>query len=565
MGLVARRLIQTIAKRNRCFKATDPARGRFVCIGKDMLGYAGPSLSVQAIDEENCGATFVITSDQQDRDGDVIRPRGLRLDSFKRSPVWFWNHQQEPIPIGTSWHPKTGQVMVQALDNQVIATCYFDPEDEFAMKIFGKIKRRMISACSIGFVPEKMDRLRDKANRDRMSQPAGYDVEEAELVEVSIVGLGSNRQALLVGRGFAQKRAEFGAKMKNRIRNLPTKKMTPKVLGNGKPISQTEVEKAEPENEQDRPEIGKSSAGDVQHIAMSKEKFPNQADAMSWADKQGLSTDDARETETDWEFHQFPETELVPDSGAYQELDDGIKAYAGQRVMEPSTDLKPREEKNADPETMATDDPPMDEEPLKPSAQALMDLIAHACEQVQTLEEPDILAFYQDMLEEAKKLADSVHPDLDLYEQDDPVDSDNSDVALESEVHEGMDEGDEMEESFQPYRHTRKLRTKGMSRKCMKCIKDAAEHLDDGAEIDMADAKACRMYKSGCRYHAKELRSMLPDVNDGANMMDDEPADTGDGSTDGGKAYTVSLKDDLDLLTKAAGGYDRLSKQVLGR
>jgi HK97 family phage prohead protease len=522
-----------------------------MCVGKDMLSLAGQGKAVLGIDEENSGATFVVTSNQQDRDGDVIQPKGIWLEEFKRNPVWFWNHQQEPVPIGTGWHPKTGQPSIWAEGDKIIATCFFDTEDPFAMKIFGKIKRKMLSMCSIGFVPLKMERLRDKANHDRLAQPAGYSVEEAELVEISITGVGSNRQALLVGRSFSPKaRQEYGAKMKNRIKNLPTRR---KVLGNQQPISQTEKPGAAPAGELD-----KSSAADVQHVAISKEKYPNQADAMSLMDKKGLNTDDVRETDADWEFHQFPPEELVPDSGHYEDLDEGIKAFAGQRVTEPASDLKPETTKEADVETEPTDDPPMDVEPdapLKPSAQALMDVIAHACEQVQSLEEPDILAFYQDLLEEAKKLAKSVHPDLDLY--------DDSDEVQATEEIKDMDEG-EMEESMTPYRHTRALRTKGMSRKCMKSIQAAAEHMDDVADNDFSDQKQARMLKTGCRYHAKELRSMVKEPEAGDGNTDPENAGMFDeGAT--GKASVLSLKDVLALATKEASGYDKLSRQVFGR
>jgi HK97 family phage prohead protease len=554
MGLAARRIIQTIAKRNRL--TTGGAGGRFVCIGKDTLAYTSPGATLLGVDEENCGATFVITSQRQDRDGDVVRPRGLRLESWKRSPVWFWNHQQEPLPIGSGRHPKTGMVNVQVSETQVIATCYFDPGDQLAMEIFRKIKGGYISACSIGFVPERMDRL-SKANRDHLAQPNGYDVEAAELVEVSVVGVGSNRDAFLVGRSFGSSSIRgLGAKyMKNRIRNLPSK-TKPKMLGTIKPINETETGKEEGISAtNDTPIEGKSSAADVQHVALSKEMFPNQADAMSWVDKQGLLTDDAQETDTDWTFHQFPEDELVEGTGDYQDLADGIKAYAGQRQMEPASDL----EEKTDGDVGPTDDPPEVEmetdEPMLPSAQALMDLISHATEQAASLEQPDIKLFYEDLLAEAQKLADMIHPDVELYDK--PAGSEATESIKD------MDE-DAMEKGL-PYRHRRSLLTKGMSRKCMKSLSEAADHLDDVAELDANDQKGLRAIKTCSRYHAKELRSMVKEPGNGdtdatdAGMYDDEPS---------GKGAVLSLKDIMDaatLTTKAAHDLDRKSKQVIGR
>src|SRR5262245_41175781 len=79
-----------------------PAR-YFRPLGKDRLRFdAAAGLVEGSVDESRATASFVISSMTQDKDGDILLCTGCQLDNYRRNPAVFFNHQQEPLPIGTA-------------------------------------------------------------------------------------------------------------------------------------------------------------------------------------------------------------------------------------------------------------------------------------------------------------------------------------------------------------------------------------------------------------------------------------------------------------------------------
>jgi len=48
---------------------------------------------VKAIDLEAKTVDFVVSTEDVDRDGDIIRSEGWELDAFRQNPVVLWAHQ----------------------------------------------------------------------------------------------------------------------------------------------------------------------------------------------------------------------------------------------------------------------------------------------------------------------------------------------------------------------------------------------------------------------------------------------------------------------------------------
>jgi hypothetical protein len=198
-------LIREVRRRaGRLDELGDPsAVGRFAYpVGDGELGMAETD-AVESVDAFS--ATFVITDSSEDRDGDRVNPRGVRLENWKRAgaPV-FWGHQEHPFPIGTCLNPRTGALDVWPEENRIRARVHFDMEDPSARFIAGKVKRGLIRATSVAFVPVRASRrgAEAKAQRDEgrgAGGPMGWDFHEADMTELSIVGVGSNRNALLEG------------------------------------------------------------------------------------------------------------------------------------------------------------------------------------------------------------------------------------------------------------------------------------------------------------------------------------------------------------------------------
>jgi hypothetical protein len=131
----------------------------------------------------------VISTNDPDRAGDVVLPRGLRnADEFLRNPVVLWAHQRSLPPIGTCQK-------LEVLDNQILAETQFAKGVPFAEEVFRLYEQGILRAWSIGFLPVR-------------SRPGGQGtlVEEWDLLEYSAVPVPENPAALTLAlrKGLVQ-------------------------------------------------------------------------------------------------------------------------------------------------------------------------------------------------------------------------------------------------------------------------------------------------------------------------------------------------------------------------
>jgi hypothetical protein len=162
---------------------------------------------VDADGVRSCGpgsATFVVTTRAQDRDFDIVEPRGLDFGNWiKAGAPWFLFHQQHPWPIGTSINPETGQVDLWVSDDRVKAVCHFDTDDPVGCFASKKVAKGLLWGVSIAFVPKDAERIRDeyKAQTTWTDKPhgGGFWFKSAEVTEISLVSVPSNSEALLEG------------------------------------------------------------------------------------------------------------------------------------------------------------------------------------------------------------------------------------------------------------------------------------------------------------------------------------------------------------------------------
>lgn len=140
--------------------------------------------------------SFVITTLEEDRDGDVVVPMGRMGKNYARNPLWFFGHQEWEIPIGTS-RAKDGSIAVWSRPTEVISHFYPDRADEDAMFVFGKVQRGILNATSISFVPLVAQRRENmhKAHRNE-STPSGWQFDSWDHTETSIVGVPANAGAI---------------------------------------------------------------------------------------------------------------------------------------------------------------------------------------------------------------------------------------------------------------------------------------------------------------------------------------------------------------------------------
>jgi HK97 family phage major capsid protein/HK97 family phage prohead protease len=131
--------------------------------------------------------TFVLSTDSVDRYGDVIEQNGWDLENFKRNPVALWMHDQRN-PIG-SW------ANIRVETNRLVADL------KLASTNLARLARQLIDdgvlkAVSVGFLPKEAARL------DEKDPSSGYLIKSAELLEVSLVSVPANQDALMIAKSL---------------------------------------------------------------------------------------------------------------------------------------------------------------------------------------------------------------------------------------------------------------------------------------------------------------------------------------------------------------------------
>lgn len=127
--------------------------------------------------------TFTISTGAVDRDRDTLAVEGWDLQSYLANPVLLWAHDADEPPIGKA-------LAVVKRGSALHATFEFCPPEinPFADTIYKMLLGGYLRATSVGFLPEEW-----AYNEQRQ----GFDFKKQTLLEVSVVPVPSNPQALI--------------------------------------------------------------------------------------------------------------------------------------------------------------------------------------------------------------------------------------------------------------------------------------------------------------------------------------------------------------------------------
>jgi len=148
-------------------------------------------------DGETRSATFIASSEDTDRYGDIIRADGWELDNFKKNPVLLFGHNSRDLPIG-----KVSNIAVNA-SKQLIADVEFAAKEvsEFADSVYKMVKAGFLNAVSVGFKPTKMpNEIKDPATN---AWTGGFEFIGQELLELSVVPVPALPGALAIARSLS--------------------------------------------------------------------------------------------------------------------------------------------------------------------------------------------------------------------------------------------------------------------------------------------------------------------------------------------------------------------------
>jgi HK97 family phage prohead protease len=149
----------------------------------------------EGADAEARRMRFIASDESVDRYGDIIRVEGWDLSNFKANPVLLFGHDSRSVPIG-----RVTEIAVEG--RALVASAEFRPEgdSEMADDVWRALQGKFLNAVSVGFLPTKMPNdIKDPATNE---WTGGYEFIAQELLELSVVPVPANPQALALARAL---------------------------------------------------------------------------------------------------------------------------------------------------------------------------------------------------------------------------------------------------------------------------------------------------------------------------------------------------------------------------
>ena len=176
--------------------------------GQDVYScdYAGV---VKGVDMEKRQMIMTGTDETRDRDGDIIRLSGWKLDNYKKNPVFLWAHNYGSVPIARSEKVTKKKEPARMDFHLQFPTKGIYP---FADMILELYDGKFINTSSVGFIPQKWEPIPDDEKGNGPENPYGRVFISQELLELSGCAVPSNPNALqnaLKGRTFGFKQDDL--------------------------------------------------------------------------------------------------------------------------------------------------------------------------------------------------------------------------------------------------------------------------------------------------------------------------------------------------------------------
>lgn len=144
---------------------------------------------------------FIASNDALDRYGEILEPRGWRLENYRRNPVFQNAHQYGDIifTLGRALVTEVRDIAGRAaLCQRIEFAVDANPMARIAYRLY---QGKFLNAVSVGFIPLRWQDAGDADASGTAGARAGCKRRylEQELLEVSAVGIPANPEALQLG------------------------------------------------------------------------------------------------------------------------------------------------------------------------------------------------------------------------------------------------------------------------------------------------------------------------------------------------------------------------------
>lgn len=149
---------------------------------------------IDSIDESAMTVDVVFSTDDEDRDGEIVVQSGWDISEYSQNPVVLWGHNPSEPPVGKT-------LDIQIGEHQSVAKIQFAKGDEASERLFNLVRQGILKTVSAGF----MNTLAE-----------GNRLIENKLYEISWVSLPANRNAITLayeGGMISKEDTDFMRKM----------------------------------------------------------------------------------------------------------------------------------------------------------------------------------------------------------------------------------------------------------------------------------------------------------------------------------------------------------------
>lgn len=156
--------------------------------GDRLIFLKGCDAVVEKDDANNGRLRFTITTDSEDRMGDVIDPGGWYFGNYERNPIVLFNHEYGEVAGSPPSQGKT--LLIEKYDHGLRAVTEFHRKTRFNEELFALYRDGYMSTTSVGFWP--MDRPEE---RETKNGGHGLRFIKQDLLEWSLVAVPANPDA----------------------------------------------------------------------------------------------------------------------------------------------------------------------------------------------------------------------------------------------------------------------------------------------------------------------------------------------------------------------------------
>lgn len=151
-------------------------------IGQKLFDYLNTPETKEFLEKMKAGGEdsgrfeVIISTADQDRQGEIVSQEGWDLAHYKNNPIVLWGHNYTGLPIGVT-------DSIELKDGKLVASGRFAPEsaNPFAQQVRRLYDAKILRSTSVGFIAKEME---------------GNTITKAELLEFSFVPVPANPMAL---------------------------------------------------------------------------------------------------------------------------------------------------------------------------------------------------------------------------------------------------------------------------------------------------------------------------------------------------------------------------------